>query len=170
MSVAEHKRQAHNQVCCAVITVSDTRSLENDKSGKLMKDLLFERNHLVEYYKIVKDDQEQILKAINTATQNNHIKVILINGGTGIAKRDVTIETVSSIFDKEILGFGELFRMISFQEDIGPASMLSRATAGTYKNRVIFSTPGSTGAVRLAMERLIIPEICHTVREIDKDI
>jgi molybdenum cofactor biosynthesis protein B len=95
--------------------------------------------------------------------------VVLINGGTGIANRDVTIETVSALFDKELVGFGELFRMISYLEDIGSAAILSRATAGTYKGRMIFATPGSTGAVRLAMDKLILPELGHVVRELEKD-
>ena len=98
------------------------------------------------------------------------IDVILTNGGTGIAKRDVTIETVQSLLDKEIVGFGELFRMLSYQEDIGSAAILSRAIAGVVKNKAVFSTPGSTGAVKLAMNKLILPEIGHVVREIKKDL
>ena len=169
MSVEVHKQQAPNHVSCAVITVSDTRNAENDKSGNLMKKLLNDQGHVVEYYQIVKDEREEIIHSIHAAIDNHNIKVILLNGGTGIAKRDVTIETVSSLFEKEIVGFGELFRMLSYTEDIGPAAMLSRAAAGTYQNRVIFSTPGSTGAVKLAMEKLIIPELNHVVHEILKD-
>lgn len=96
--------------------------------------------------------------------------MILTNGGTGIAKRDVTIETVSSLFDKEIPGFGELFRMLSYQEDIGSAAILSRAAAGVIKDKAVFLTPGSTGAVRLAMSKLILPELGHVVRELRKDL
>lgn len=169
MSVAEHKQQAPHQVTCAIITVSDTRNAENDKSGNWMKECLIEKGHLVEYYEIIKDDRDEIINSIHTAMENSNIKAILLNGGTGIAKRDVTIETVSSLFEKEIVGFGELFRMLSYTEDIGSAAMLSRATAGIYRDRVIFSTPGSTGAVKLAMEKLIIPELNHIVRELEKD-
>ncbi|MBS4173808.1 MogA/MoaB family molybdenum cofactor biosynthesis protein [Bacillus sp. FJAT-49736] len=169
MSVGEHKKQAPHQVKCAVITVSDTRSEETDKSGKLMKEMLMAKGHSVEFYQIVKDEGNQIIHSIHTILENSTIKVILLNGGTGIAKRDITIETVSSLFEKEIVGFGELFRFLSYTEDIGPAAMLSRAAAGTYRNRVIFSTPGSTGAVKLAMEKLILPELTHIVRELDKD-
>ncbi|PKR84302.1 MogA/MoaB family molybdenum cofactor biosynthesis protein [Heyndrickxia camelliae] len=168
MSVDEHK-QAPKRVTCAVITVSDSRNAENDKSGKLMKKLLIENGHQVGYYQIIKDEGDEIRRAIHTAMENSHIKVILLNGGTGIAKRDVTIETVSCLFEKEIVGFGELFRMLSYMEDIGSAAMLSRAIAGTYRNCIIFSTPGSTGAVQLAMEKLILPELHHVVREIEKD-
>ncbi|MGV3464738.1 MAG: MogA/MoaB family molybdenum cofactor biosynthesis protein [Heyndrickxia sp.] len=169
MSVEEHKQLAPKHVTCAVITVSDTRNAENDKSGKLMKELLTKNGHQVGYYQIIKDERDEIKKSIHAAMENGYIKVILLNGGTGIAKRDVTIETVTGLFDKEIVGFGELFRMLSYTEDIGSAAMLSRAIAGTYRNRVIFSTPGSTGAVRLAMEKLILPEIHHVVREMEKD-
>lgn len=94
----------------------------------------------------------------------------MTNGGTGIAKRDVTIETVQGIFEKEIPGFGEIFRMLSYTEDIGSVASLSRAANGVVNDRAVFSTPGSTGAVRLAMEKLIIPEIGHVVRELTKDL
>lgn len=170
MSVEEHKRNAEGYVTCAVITISDTRNVENDKSGKLMKDLLIGNGHQVEYYKIIKDDRDEIINSIHEVLENSNIKAILLNGGTGIAKRDVTIETVTNLFEKEIIGFGELFRMLSYTVDIGPVAMLSRATAGIYRNRVIFSTPGSTGAVRLAMEKLIVPELNHVVHEIEKDL
>jgi len=169
MSVEEHKQFTEKQVTCAVITVSDTRNAANDKSGKLMKELLIENSHQVGYYQIIKDEMDEIKESIHSAMENVNIQVILLNGGTGIAKRDVTIETVSGLIEKEIVGFGELFRMLSYTEDIGSAAMLSRAIAGTYRNRVIFSTPGSTGAVKLAMEKLILPELHHVVREMEKD-
>jgi molybdenum cofactor biosynthesis protein B len=169
MSVSEHKQKAPEQVACAIITVSDTRTRENDKSGAAMHTLLLEKGHSVEFYDIVKDESESISAAVEHAVSNPAIQVILINGGTGIASRDVTIETVSALFDKELVGFGELFRMISYLEDIGSAAILSRATAGTYKGRMIFATPGSTGAVLLAMDKLILPELGHVVRELEKD-
>jgi molybdenum cofactor biosynthesis protein B len=96
------------------------------------------------------------------------VQAVILNGGTGIAKRDVTIETIAPLFEKEIVGFGELFRMISYQEDIGSAAMLSRAAAGIYKNKAVFITPGSSGAVKLAMEKLILKELGHVIREIQK--
>ncbi|MFD1708492.1 molybdenum cofactor biosynthesis protein B [Siminovitchia sediminis] len=168
MSVHEHKQHAPESVNCAVITVSDTRTEETDKSGKLMKSLLQEHGHEIGYYRIVKDDEASISSAFKEAAEKQAVQAILMNGGTGIAKRDITIETISAFFEKEIVGFGELFRMISYQEDIGPAAIMSRAAAGTYKGKAIFVTPGSSGAVRTAMEKLILHELGHVVRELQK--
>lgn len=168
MSVLEHKKEAPGSVSCAVITVSDTRTEETDKSGNLIKELLLERGHSIRHYEIAKDDGEAIQAAFNNAVQQQKVQAVILNGGTGIAKRDVTIETLVPLFDKEIVGFGELFRMISYLEDIGPAAMLSRAAAGVYKNKAVFITPGSSGAVRLAMEKLILAELGHVIREIQK--
>jgi molybdenum cofactor biosynthesis protein B len=170
MSVQEHKKQAAKVVGCKVITVSDTRDKETDKSGKLMIELLENEGHNIIDYVIVKDESRPIENEIIKGCNNEEINVILLNGGTGIAKRDVTIETVQNLLEKEIVGFGELFRMLSYQEDIGSSAILSRAIAGVVKNKAVFSTPGSTGAVKLAMHKLILPEIGHVVREIQKDI
>lgn len=170
MSVQEHKKQAAKVVGCKVITVSDTRDKETDKSGKLMIELLENEGHNIIDYVIVKDESRPIENEIIKGCKNEEINVILLNGGTGIAKRDVTIETVQNLLEKEIVGFGELFRMLSYQEDIGSSAILSRAIAGVVKNKAVFSTPGSTGAVKLAMHKLILPEIGHVVREIQKDI
>jgi len=170
MSTQEHKQAAPNQVHCKVITVSDTRNKETDKSGKLMMEMLENAGHIISDYVIVKDEAEPIKKAVLKGCNDPDIDVILTNGGTGIAKRDVTIETVQSVFEKEITGFGELFRMLSYQEDIGSAALLSRAAAGVLNDKAVFSTPGSTGAVRLAMDKLILPEIGHVVRELKKDL
>ena len=170
MSTQEHKREAPKSINCKIITVSDTRNKDTNKSGKLMIELLEQSGHQISDYVIVKDEaipiQDEILKGCN----REDIDAILINGGTGIAKRDVTIETVKSLLNKEIVGFGELFRMLSYQEDIGSAAILSRAIAGVVNNRAVFSTPGSTGAVKLAMNKLILPELGHVVREIKKDL
>jgi molybdenum cofactor biosynthesis protein B len=170
MSVTEHKKEAPRIIKCKVITISDTRTFETDKSGKLMIELLEEAGHKVVEYDIVKDEKEDIRQAILRGCEQPDIDVVLTNGGTGIAKRDVTIETVKKIIEKEIIGFGELFRMLSYTEDIGSAAMLSRAIAGVANDTAIFSTPGSTGAVRLAMTKLILPELRHVVREIRKDL
>lgn len=170
MSTTEHKQAAPRKVRCQVITVSDTRNEESDKSGKLMKEMLTAAGHEIVQYAIVKDDAESIKMEVLKGCEHPEIDVVLTNGGTGIAKRDVTIETVQSIFDKEIPGFGEIFRMLSYQEDIGSAALLSRAAAGVVNDTAIFSTPGSTGAVRLAMEKLILPEIGHVVSELRKDL
>ncbi|PLR98143.1 MogA/MoaB family molybdenum cofactor biosynthesis protein [Bacillus sp. T33-2] len=170
MSSQEHKKKAPRQVRCKVITVSDTRNEETDKSGRLMMDMLEEAGHTITDYIIVKDEAEPIRAEVLKGCDNPGIDAVLTNGGTGIARRDVTIETVQGLFEKEIPGFGELFRMLSYQEDIGAAAILSRAAAGVIKDRAIFSTPGSTGAVRLAMERLILPEIGHVISELKKDL
>ncbi|MEH7114615.1 molybdenum cofactor biosynthesis protein B [Neobacillus niacini] len=170
MSTAEHKQGAPKRVNCKVITVSDTRNKDTDKSGKLMMELLEQAGHTIVDYVIVKDEAGPIKEAILKGCDRDDIDVILTNGGTGIARRDVTIETVQAVLDKEIIGFGELFRMLSYQEDIGSAAILSRAIAGVVKNKGVFSTPGSTGAVKLAMNKLILPEIGHVVREIKKDL
>jgi molybdenum cofactor biosynthesis protein B len=170
MSIQEHKREAQKSVNCKVITVSDTRNKDNDKSGQLMIEFLKHSGHLIVDYVIVKDEKESIREEILKGCSNPAIDVILTNGGTGIALRDVTIETVQSLFDKEITGFGELFRMLSYQEDIGSAAILSRAIAGVIGNKAVFATPGSSGAVKLAMNKLILPELGHVVRELKKDL
>ncbi|MEH7238116.1 MogA/MoaB family molybdenum cofactor biosynthesis protein [Bacillus sp. JJ1562] len=170
MSVQEHKQATPNSVTCKVITISDTRTKETDKSGQLMITLLEESGFKVLDYKIVKDVEAYIEKAIREGCNHEEIDVVLTNGGTGIAKRDVTIETVSKLLDKEIVGFGELFRMLSYTEDIGSAAILSRAIAGVSNDTAIFSTPGSSGAVKLAMKKLILPELGHVVSEIKKDL
>ncbi|MCM3739162.1 molybdenum cofactor biosynthesis protein MoaB [Oceanobacillus luteolus] len=166
----EHKELAPSQVNCAVLTVSDTRHKENDKSGKLIIDLLKEQGHQVSCYEVVPDEAEIIKATVKLLVKNNEVDAIILSGGTGIAARDVTIEAVSPFFSKEVPGFGELFRMISYQEDIGSASMLSRATCGVINHRLVFIIPGSTGAVRLAMDKLILPEIAHGVHELKKDL
>ncbi|MFD2655911.1 MogA/MoaB family molybdenum cofactor biosynthesis protein [Gracilibacillus thailandensis] len=165
-----HKAEAPKIVRCKIITVSDTRTQDTDKSGKLMYQYLEEHHHQVNAYDIVKDEQTEIKRAIENGIQQTDIDAILINGGTGIAKRDVTIEVIENMLDKEIPGFGEIFRMLSYTEDIGSAAILSRATAGVVQDKAIFATPGSSGAVKLAMEKLIIPELGHVIREINKDI
>ena len=170
MSIQEHRQKALKSVNCKVVTVSDTRNKENDKSGKLMIELLEGAGHKVVDYCIVKDEEEPIREAILKGCSHQDVEAILTNGGTGIALRDVTIETVSKLFEKEINGFGELFRMLSYQEDIGSAAILSRASAGVIGNKVVFSTPGSSGAVKLAMNKLILPELGHVVGELQKDL
>ncbi|WP_282173602.1 MogA/MoaB family molybdenum cofactor biosynthesis protein [Cytobacillus firmus] len=170
MSTLEHKKEAPKEVRCKVITVSDTRDEETDKSGKLMIQLLEEAGHIIADYEIVKDEKTFIRQAVLKGCENPGVDAVLTNGGTGIALRDVTIETVRELFDKEIDGFGELFRMLSYTEDIGSAAILSRAAAGTVQNKAVFSTPGSSGAVRLAMNKLILPELGHIVRELRKDL
>ncbi|HDR3890054.1 molybdenum cofactor biosynthesis protein [Bacillus mycoides] len=168
MSVTEHKKQAPKEVRCKIVTISDTRTEETDKSGQLLHALLIEAGHKVNSYEIVKDDKESIQQAVLAGYHREDVDVVLTNGGTGITKRDVTIEAVSVLLDKEIVGFGELFRMISYLEDIGSSAMLSRAIGGTIGRKVVFSMPGSSGAVRLAMNKLILPELGHITFELHR--
>lgn len=154
---------------CAVLTVSDTRTTETDKGGQSVQTLLQTADFEVEiqHYMIVKDE----LTAIQSTVQQwltRDVDVIVTTGGTGIAPRDVTIEAVTPLLDKEIEGFGELFRYLSFTEDVGTRALLSRAVAGTAKRTLIFCLPGSTGAVKLALNRLILPELTHLVYEMNK--
>ncbi|WP_181349858.1 molybdenum cofactor biosynthesis protein B [Thalassobacillus sp. CUG 92003] len=170
MSVHEHKQQAPEHVRCHIITVSDTRTLKTDKSGHLMHEKLTDSGYTVVDHQVVKDEKETIREAVQVASRQTEVDVILTNGGTGVAERDVTIEVVQSLLDKELPGFGEIFRMLSYTEDIGSSAILSRALAGITRNTVIFSTPGSSGAVKLAMDKLILPEMAHVVRETQKDL
>ena len=166
MSVMEHKSQ-ELQVNVMVITISDTRTTLNDKSGQKMIDLLEQSGHRIVAYKIVKDESVLIDQAVRNGCKNEQVQAVLLNGGTGIAQRDVTFEVLQRLIEKPLPGFGELFRLLSFQQ-IGTAAMLSRAIAGIAGRTVIFSTPGSINAVTLAMEKLILPELSHSIRELQK--
>jgi molybdenum cofactor biosynthesis protein B len=160
MAVTEHKDKAHRAVRCAVITASDTRTDDTDTSGKKIKDLLIAQQHVVTSYQILKDEPTQISAAVRTLLDQSDVDAVIINGGTGIAPRDTTFEAIQGILEKEISGFGELFRMLSYQ-DIGSAAMMTRATAGVAKGKIIISLPGSTGAVELGMTKLVLPELGH---------
>ena len=163
----EHKEKARQKVLCGVITVSDTRTEETDASGKLIKELLDSAGHAATAYHIIKDDPKQIEPLLERLMGQDDVEAVIINGGTGVARRDMTYDVVARMVDKELPGFGEMFRMFSY-EDIGSAAMLSRAMAGTRGNKAVFSVPGSSGAVRLAMEKLILPELPHIVFELNK--
>lgn len=166
----QHKSEAPSRVSCLIVTVSDTRTAETDKSGQLILRLLEEHGHPVAGHHIVPDEYDRITAILREAADNPDVEAVLLNGGTGIAARDVTVEAVRSLLDKELPGFGELFRYLSFAEDIGSAALLSRAVAGTLGRKIVFAMPGSSGAVKLAMTRLILPELGHVMREIYKDI
>jgi molybdenum cofactor biosynthesis protein B len=163
----EHKAQAPESIGCMVITCSDTRTPETDTSGQLIRKLLEGRNYTVIAYYVVKDEPGQILFRIAQGTANDAIQAIIVNGGTGISRRDSTFEAVDGILEKRLSGFGEIFRVLTYQE-IGSSAMMSRATAGIVKGRMLFSIPGSENAVRLAMEKLILPELGHLVGELTK--
>lgn len=153
----------------AVLTISDTRDYKSDKSGQLIKALLAEKNVEVgeAAYKIVKDEPQAIKSQIEQWL-NADIDVIITTGGTGISPRDITIETLRPLFSKEIEGFGELFRYLSYTEDVGTKALLSRAIAGTVNDKLVFCLPGSSGAVKLALNKLIKPELNHLVHELTK--
>ena len=162
MSVHEHRERAIRHAGCAVLTVSDTRTPSDDRSGARLKELLAGAGHRVLHYAIVPDDAARIRETLQPLFGEPAIRAIFLTGGTGIAPRDTTFEAVRSLFEKEIEGFGELFRMLSFQE-IGAAAMLSRATAGIVAGKIVFSMPGSTAAVDLAMQKLALPELGHAI-------
>jgi molybdenum cofactor biosynthesis protein B len=160
MSHQEHRRQAPDRVRCAVITVSDTRTPETDTSGQYMQQALTQSGHSISAYMIVKDEPEEIRHLLQHHIRAADTDAILLSGGTGLARRDGTYEVVQSCLEKELSGFGELFRWLSYAE-IGSAAMMSRATAGVAAGTVIVSMPGSSAAVRLAMEKLVLPELAH---------
>lgn len=150
-----------------VVTCSDTRTTDTDTSGALIQQLLQDQGHQVLAYHIVKDEPSDVRRLLTQTAKDDTLQTIIINGGTGISHRDSTFEAVDGLLEKRLDGFGELFRYLSYQ-DIGSSAMLSRATAGLYQRKVVFSIPGSRGAVRLAMEELILPELRHIVGEMNK--
>ena len=166
-SVAEHKSHAPQSVRCFVLTVSDTRTEATDTSGGAIADLLTGAGHLVTGRAIVKDEPVMVRQTVERELGRGEADIIITTGGTGIGSRDSTFEAVSALLEKHLDGFGELFRMLSF-EQVGPAAMLSRACAGLAAGRVVVSLPGSESAVRLAMERLLLPELGHLVQQARK--
>lgn len=149
-------------VTCAVVTVSDTRSQSTDKSGQLIQQLLRDANHTVGVYTIIKDEPNQIQEQLELLGKNSNLDAVIFTGGTGIAPRDTTYDAIEKLLEKTLPGFGELFRFLSYQE-IGSRAIASRAVAGVYQSKLIFSLPGSSNAVQLAMEKLILPELSHLV-------
>ncbi|HVP28619.1 MAG TPA: MogA/MoaB family molybdenum cofactor biosynthesis protein [Myxococcota bacterium] len=147
-----------------VITVSDTRTVETDAGGALAEALLQAAGHAVVSREIVRDEPAAIAAAVEGALARPGVGAVVLTGGTGVAPRDVTPEAVEPLLERVIPGFGELFRMLSFEE-IGSAALLSRALAGMARGRVVFVLPGSRGAVRLALERLVLPELGHLAAE-----
>lgn len=162
--VAEHRADAPETVRCAVVTVSDTRTSETDTGGQLLHDLLVQAGFRIVVREIVADEPTLMRRRLEAFRDDPQVDAVLLTGGTGLSGRDQTFETVSSLVTKPLPGYGELFRMLSFQE-IGPAAMLSRAVGGLMDRTVVLTMPGSPAAVRLAVERLIAPELRHLVRE-----
>ncbi len=165
VSHEEHKRDAPATVRCFVLTISDTRTPENDPSGDAIAEALTFAGHEVSGRTLVPDDPAAVRSAIVLATL--HADAIITTGGTGVTARDSTYEAVGALLEKHLDGFGELFRMLSY-EQVGAAAMLSRSCAGTIGRTVVFTLPGSTKAVQLALEKLIIPELPHIVRELKR--
>ena len=160
MPDAEHLAQRVQSVACAILTVSDTRTLETDGSGALIRDRLASAGHPIISYQIIPDEPSQVRQRVLSLCSQETCQAVLLSGGTGLALRDTTYEAITSLLDKRLDGFGELFRMLSY-EQVGAAAMLSRATAGVCRSTPVFSMPGSLGAVALAMDKLILPEIGH---------
>jgi molybdenum cofactor biosynthesis protein B len=163
VSVSEHRKAAVTGVRCAVLTISDTRKLETDVSGRTIVELLEGAGHVVARRQILRDDPKDVHNAV--LAHLGGVDAIVTTGGTGITARDSTYEAVAGLLEKQLDGFGELFRFLSYEE-IGSAAMMTRATAGVARGTAIFILPGSEHAVRLGMNRLILPELGHVVREL----
>lgn len=166
MSHIQHRQHADAQIGgirCAVLTVSDTRTIDNDSGGQCAQRLLNDAGHIIQAYAIVRDEPVQVVAQVQQWVAAG-CQVIVTTGGTGIAKRDTTIDTLEPLFGRHLPGFGEIFRMLSFAQ-VGAAAMLSRATAGTIGQTLVFCMPGSPAAVELAMTQLIVPELRHVVWE-----
>ncbi|MBI3466520.1 MAG: MogA/MoaB family molybdenum cofactor biosynthesis protein [Planctomycetes bacterium] len=166
-SAAEHRAAAPASIACAVVTISDTRTIETDKSGALIIELLQGGGHRVVDRAIVPDEPGRIRSLVAGYRLRGDVQAVLLTGGTGISPRDQTFETITAMLTKPLPGYGELFHVLSYQE-IGAAALLSRAVGGLVDGMIVLTMPGSTAAVRLAMEKLILPELGHIVREATK--
>jgi molybdenum cofactor biosynthesis protein B len=160
----EHKAQSPRQVTCAVLSISDTRTEDTDTGGQAIVSLLTGAGHRVAARRLVRDEPEEVRAFVESQMASEDVQVVITTGGTGISSRDRTYDAISRLLDVTIDGFGELFRMLSYEE-VGPAAMLSRASAGLAGRTVVIMLPGSEAAVRLAMTRLVLPELGHLVRE-----
>jgi molybdenum cofactor biosynthesis protein B len=162
-----HRAAAAEQgpITVGLVTVSDSRTPETDTNGHWLRERVEDGGHVVSGYRIVRDEPQEVRAAVDALVAD--ARVVLVNGGTGISRRDTTYDTLAGMLEKTIPGFGELFRMLSF-EQVGAAAMLSRATAGTYRGAVVVSTPGSPKAVQLAWERLVEPELAHLAWELGR--
>ncbi|PYM80341.1 MAG: molybdenum cofactor biosynthesis protein [Candidatus Rokuibacteriota bacterium] len=163
----EHRAHAPTSVACFVLTISDTRTPETDTGGAVVRDLLARAGHTLVGSAITKDEPVDVQRIVREQCANPAVQAVILSGGTGITSRDSTFEAVQALLDKHLPGFGELFRMLSYQE-IGPAAMLSRAHAGVRGGRIVVSLPGSPNACRLALEKLVLPELGHLVREANR--
>ena len=164
MGYHEHKHASLESVNCAVVIISDSRTEQDDESGRLIKQRLADHGHRVLSYGILKNDKAAIRAKIEELVGQEQLQVVITSGGTGASHRDVTVDTIEPLLEKRLDGFGELFRHLTYQE-IGTGSILSRAVAGVIKGKVILCFPGSLNAATLAMDKIILPEIGHLVRE-----
>ena len=162
LAASDHKKSDRRRVRCAVLTVSDSRTEETDRSGALLKARAEAAGHAVVAYDIVRDEPTSVRAKVLAYASSGAVDAVMVNGGTGIAPRDTTYEAIAALLERRLDGFGELFRSLSFAE-IGAAAMLSRALAGVVASTVVFSMPGSTAACALAADRLILPELGHIV-------
>jgi molybdenum cofactor biosynthesis protein B len=165
MSVHDHKKQAPKSVALGIITVSTTRALENDTSGQWIRERAEKEGHTIVFHRVIPDDAEKIAVTLKDGINASNPQVVLLTGGTGITKKDVTIEAVSPLFTKELSAFGPLFAKLSMEE-INSAAIMSRATAGVIDNTVVFCMPGSLNACKLACSKLIFPELGHLVKHV----
>jgi len=163
----EHRATAPRSVGCWVLTISDTKTPETDTSGALIRQLLLNAGHEVVGSTIVRDEPKDVQRVIREACGTDAVRAVIATGGTGITSRDSTYEAIEALLDKRLPGFGELFRMLSYEE-VGAAAMLSRAQLGIHARRIIVSLPGSPNACRLALEKLLIPELPHLIREVSR--
>jgi molybdenum cofactor biosynthesis protein B len=163
----EHKASAPRSIGCWVLTVSDTKTPETDTSGQLIRKLLSEAGHQVVGSSIVRDEPKDVQRVIREACANDAVRAVIVTGGTGITSRDSTYEAIDALLEKRLPGFGELFRSLSYEE-IGAAAMMSRAQLGVHARRIVVSLPGSPNACRLALEKLLIPELSHLIREVSR--
>jgi len=164
MGYQEHKHKAPKSVSCAVLTISDTRTEQDDESGRLIRQKLSETGHRVILHCILKNETDSIQKKIYELLKEEELQVIIAIGGTGVSRRDITVETIYPILEKKLDGFGELFRFLTYSE-IGTGSIMSRAIAGVARGKVILCLPGSPEAANLAMDKIILPELGHLVME-----
>ena len=167
MSHQEHRAKGPVSVGCFVLTVSDTRTSDTDSSGRAIREFIERAGHQVTGFALVRDEPTLVTASVTQWLTDADTRVIITTGGTGISARDGTFEAMDALFEKRLDGFGELFRMLSYEE-IGPSAMLSRACAGTAMGKIIVSLPGSENVVRLGVTKLLLPELGHLVRELSR--
>jgi molybdopterin adenylyltransferase len=165
MNSQPHPEAQPSSIVCAIITISDSRTIATDSSGQTIQELLLAAGHRIGHYQILPDEPAQIQSLLQTLADRTELQAVIFNGGTGIAPRDTTYEALTGLLEKTLPGFGEIFRWLSYPE-IGSRAIASRAIAGTYGRLLIFSLPGSRGAVTLGTSQLILPELRHLVHQL----